>query len=220
MSHRSRPHRAEPVLSALVAAVTFLAWAAGVSFAVPAAAHDAVSTYLFVPNRDSADVAVIDTRTDTLVARVPVGRVPHQVVVSTRTDRLVASNTADNTITIVDLHALRPVATLALDTEPEHMELSPDGTLLAVGNIGAGTVSLVALPEGRERARVSGLIEPHNLTFSRDGTRLFVANLGGDHVSVIDVAAGRVVEEIRWPRRPRWRLPRRQAMPNIRASST
>jgi YVTN family beta-propeller protein len=152
--------------------------------------------HLFVPNRASADVAVIDIRTDAVVARLPVGNVPHQVAISDVTNQMVASNTADDTISIIDL-ATRATRTVQLDHEPEHMALGPDGKLLAVGNIGAGTVSLVALPGGEERARVAGLIEPHNLTFSPDGSRLYVANLGADHVSVIDVAAGRLVDEIR-----------------------
>ena len=45
-------------------------------------ALDDLSHYVFVPNRASADVAVIDTRTDAVVARVQVGEVPHQVAVS------------------------------------------------------------------------------------------------------------------------------------------
>ena len=152
--------------------------------------------YVYVPNRASADVAVIDTRTDRLVTRLPVGNVPHQVSVSDVVDKLVASNTADDTISIVDLPTLA-TRTLRLDHEPEHMELSPDGVLLAVGNIGAGTVSLVSLEEEREVARVDGLFEPHNLTFSPDGSLLYVANLGASHVSVIDVASAAIIDEIK-----------------------
>jgi YVTN family beta-propeller protein len=148
-----------------------------------------------VPNRSSADVAVIDTRTDRVVARVPVGRVPHQVVVSDVAGKLVASNTADDTISIVDLSTLQ-ARTLELDDEPEHMALAPDGLLLAIGNLAAGTVSLVSLEQERELARVSGLFDPHNLTFSPDGSLLYVANLGANHVSVVDVASARIVDEI------------------------
>jgi YVTN family beta-propeller protein len=122
--------------------------------------------------------------------------VPHQVSVSDVVAKLVASNTADDTISIVDLRTLR-TNTLRLDHEPEHMELSPDGVLLAVGNIGAGTVSLVSLEDEREVARVEGLFEPHNLTFSPDGSLLYVANLGASHVSVVDVARAAVVDEIK-----------------------
>jgi YVTN family beta-propeller protein len=160
-----------------------------------AGALDDAERYVFVPNRNSADVAVIDTRTDTLVTRIAVGNVPHQVAISDVAGKLVASNTADDTISVVDLATLQ-ASTLKLDHEPEHMELDPSGELLAVGNIGAGTVSLVALDPPQEIARVDGLYSPHNLTFSPDGSRLYVANLGANHISVIDVAKAEVVDEI------------------------
>ena len=58
--------------------------AIALAFALPpvqASAHDHVSSewanLLFIPNRDSNDVAVVDTRTDTLVERIPVGATPH-----------------------------------------------------------------------------------------------------------------------------------------------
>jgi YVTN family beta-propeller protein len=152
--------------------------------------------YVFVPSRASAEVAVIDIRLDRVVARVPVGRVPHQVVVADTLGRLATTNTADDTLSIVDLADLSTLATLALDLEPEHMELGPDGDLLAVGNIAAGTVSLVSLGEAREVARIAGLHQPHNMTFSPDGRQLYVGNLGAGFVSVIDVEQGAVVAEI------------------------
>jgi YVTN family beta-propeller protein len=164
--------------------------------ATPGLALDADAPYVYVPNRASADIAVIDSRTDRLLMRLPVGNVPHQVAVSDVVNKLVASNTADDTISIIDLPTLA-THTLRLDHEPEHMELSPDGVLLAVGNIGAGTVSLVSLSEERELARIDGLFEPHNLTFSPDGSLLYVANLGASHVSVIDVAEAAIIDEIR-----------------------
>ena len=161
-----------------------------------AAAHDDGSHYLFVPNRLSANVTVIDTERDTVIARINVGKVPHQVVVAQRQGKVVVSNTADDTITIVNLATLTREATVPLGNEPEHMALSPAGALLAVGNFGAGTVSLVSLATNREVKRVVGLIEPHNLTFDPTGALLYVANLGADHVSVVDVARGVVINEI------------------------
>jgi len=160
-----------------------------------AAALDPAGKYVYVPNRASADVAVIDTASDSVVARIQVGKVPHQVAVADTLGKMVASNTADDTISIVDLASLK-TTTIPLGHEPEHMELSPGGGLLAVGNIGAGSISLVSLVEERETARVDGLYEPHNLTFSPDGALLYVANLGANLVSVIDVAAGKVIDEI------------------------
>ena len=161
-----------------------------------ARAHESFEHYLFVPDRALAQVTVIDTNRDTVIAKIPVGKVPHQVTVSAQLGKLIASNTADNTISIIDLETFEIRATLQLGAAPEHMELSPGGELLAVGNIDGGTVSLVSLAEEREIARVPGLNHPHNLTFSPDGSKLYVANLGAEFVSVIDVAQARVVDEI------------------------
>ena len=152
--------------------------------------------YVFVPNRNSADVAIIDADTDKVIVRVPVGNVPHQVAVSDTLGKLVASNTADNTITIINLQTLKPEKTIKLGHEPEHMALAPAGNTLAVGNIGEGTVSLIDLKGEREVRRITGLFEPHNMTFSPDGRLLYVGNLGANFVSVIDVAAGKVIDEI------------------------
>ena len=162
----------------------------------PARAHQSIEHYLFVPDRALAQVTVIDTNQDAVIAQIPVGKTPHQVAVSLPLGKLIASNTEDNSISIVDLETFETTATLPLGAAPEHMELSPDGRLLAVANIQGGSISLVDLAGEREIARVPGLSEPHNLTFSRDGSRLYVANLGAGHVSVIDVARARVIAEI------------------------
>jgi len=178
------------LLSLLVVALAAPIWPGN------ARAHESYEHYLFVPDRALAQITVIDTNRDTVIAQIPVGKVPHQVVISATLGKLVASNTADNTISIIDLETFKTRATLRLGAAPEHMQLSPGGELLAVGNIEGGTVSLVSLATEREIARIPGLTQPHNVTFSPDGSRLYVANLGAGHVSVIDVAKARVVDEI------------------------
>ena len=161
-----------------------------------AQALEDLSQYVFVPNRASADVAVIDTHTDMVVAHVPTGRVPHQVAVSPILGKMAVTNTADNTVSVIDLATLVATTTVHLGHAPEHMAIDPSGEVLAVGNIGEGTVSLVSLREEREIARVGGLHEPHNMTFDPTGRRLYVGNLGASFVSVIDVPQARVAGEI------------------------
>ncbi|MFP6740546.1 MAG: hypothetical protein VCD33_02805 [Alphaproteobacteria bacterium] len=182
--------RSAPMIFAATATLVAVLWAP------LATANDVTSPFVYVPNRASADVAVIDSRTDQVVAQIKVGNVPHQVALSDSLGKLVASNTEDNTISIINLDNFETEATIALGIEPEHMAVSPAGDLLAVGNIGAGTVSLVSLNDNLETARIDGLFEPHNLTFSNDGTLLYVANLGANHVSVIDVASATIINEI------------------------
>ena len=170
---------------------------AALAMTVPSVhALDDLSHYVFVPNRASADVAVIDTRADAVIAHIPVGDVPHQVAVSKVHHKMAVTNTADNTLSVIDLGSMTTTATITLGHTPEHMEIDPSGEVLAVGNIGEGTVSLVSLREDRELARVDGLHEPHNMTFDPTGTHLYVGNLGASFVSMIDVQRAAVVGEI------------------------
>lgn len=172
------------------------ALALAASWAGPAAAAD-LGHVVFVPNRDSADVALIDTRTDEVMARVAVGAVPHQVAVSPALNLLVATNSGADSLSIVDLGRPGEAAgTIPLGHVPEHMELDPSGRLLAVANIEAGSVSLIDLERRQETARIEGFHAPHNLTFAEGGRLLYVANLAADLVSVVDVATARIVEEI------------------------
>ncbi|NJO24250.1 MAG: hypothetical protein HC868_16730 [Sphingomonadales bacterium] len=187
--------------SAIVAGTLVLGLAASAGAHDTGAPHTHIAPgdlghYIFVPNRASADVAIIDTRIDEVIAHAPVGQVPHQVAVSEGRMTMITSNTADDTVTITDLETLQPTGTITLGHEPEHMEIGPDGEIVAIGNIGAGTVSLISLDSMREIARIGGLYEPHNMTFSRDGSLLYVSNLGADVVSVIDVAGAAVIDEI------------------------
>ena len=181
----------------LAAGLGALAVLAALAVTAPGArALDDLSHYVFVPNRASADVAVIDTRIDAVVAHVQVGEVPHQVAVSQTHGKMAVTNTADDTVSVIDLATLQTTTTVHLGHEPEHMEIDPSGELLAVGNIGEGTVSLVSLSEERELARVDGLHEPHNMTFDPSGQRLYVGNLGASFVSMIDVPQGALAGEI------------------------
>jgi YVTN family beta-propeller protein len=178
----------------------------------PGLALDAVDGYVFVPNRGSADVAVIDSRTDRLVARLPVGRVPHQVVVSDVAGKLVASNTADDTISIVELSSLE-TRTLELDHEPEHMELAPDGRLLAIGNIAADVASgaIISEIEVAEPAALAGTEGPGaefqgiiDVTRTPDGRLGFAAHGDGNRLAVIDLRTGQLRKNLQLGELP-WR---------------
>ena len=135
-----------PIRAAVVVAAVFSGFT---SAAAVASDHTAALDYLYVVNRSSANIAVIDTANDSVIAQVPVGRVPHQAIMAEALGQLIVSNTLDDTISIIDLETMSVSATIALGSEPEHMALSPDGLTVAVGNIGADTVSFVSLTEDR-----------------------------------------------------------------------
>jgi YVTN family beta-propeller protein len=155
-----------------------------------------LANLVFVPSTGTAEVAVIDARTDEVVRRIAVSAPPRQLAISASLDLLLTTNPDEKAISLVDLEGDAPAERIAIDLTPEHMQLDPTGQVLAVGNYAGGSIVLLDLAARRVSARIDGFQGPHHLAFARNGRLLYVGNLTADIVSVVDVASARVVKQI------------------------
>jgi YVTN family beta-propeller protein len=82
-----------------------LALAAGLLAARPAAAIEIeeLDRYIFVANRTSAEIAVIDARSDRVVERLDLGTKPEGFLLSGSLGLLVAAHPEEQRISILDL---------------------------------------------------------------------------------------------------------------------
>lgn len=149
-------------------------------------------TLAVVVNRDSSDIAVIDTATDMIVGRIPLGQYAnaHMAMVSHDGKKLLVSATGRDRFLVVDLATGRIEKTVATGHSPEHFDLSPDGRLAIVGNLKDSTVSVIDVHEGRELKRVTGFFEPHGFSVVPDGSKIYISSIGAHEVAVLDAAGG------------------------------
>ena len=142
----------------------------------------------FVNSRDSSDLTLIDTTTDTVVRRIPLGEYSnsHMAMVSHDGKKILVSATGRNRFLVVDIATGKIEKTVVTGHSPEHFDMSPDGRLAFVGNIQDSTVSVIDLHEGRELRRVSGFYEPHGFSVLPDGSKVYVSSLGAHEVAVLD----------------------------------
>lgn len=152
--------------------------------------------YVFVANRTSAEIAIIDSAVDEVVAHLTVDAIPDQFVLSEDLAKLVASHRQSKRLSIVDLQRLETEAVLDLGFDPQQLQLDPDSRQLAVGNSERGIVALVSLDRPGEIRRIAGLAEPGALMFGRGAENLFIASRSTGRISVVDMASARVVDEI------------------------
>ena len=176
-----------------------LALAAGLLSSGPAAAAieiDQLDRYIFVANRTSAEIAVIDARTDQVVERLDLGSKPESFLLSGSLGLLVAAHPEEQRLSILDLASKRVVEVIDAGFRPELIQLNGDGDLLAAADPGSGRLLLTGL-DGRElRQEIDGLPAPGDLVFDRDGGRLFVASGSESRIDVVSLAEGRVTEVI------------------------
>jgi YVTN family beta-propeller protein len=135
---------------------------------------------LYVALNGNNTLGVVNTQTDTLTARIPVGNAPRQVVL------------ADNgTVAYVSNEGGRPA------TSHDFTNLS-DGTPIvssrSTGGAITGTVSVVNLTTGKETQEIPVGLQPTALY--QDGNALFVANSNDDSLSVIDENSNRVTQTV------------------------
>jgi YVTN family beta-propeller protein len=135
---------------------------------------------LYVALNGNNTLGVINTQTNTLTNRIPVGNAPRQVVL--------ASN---GTVAYVSNEGGRPA------NGGDFTNLS-DGTPIvsnrSTGGAITGTVSVVNLRSGKETQEIPVGLQPTALF--QNGNALFVANSNDDSLSVIDESRNRVTQTV------------------------
>jgi YVTN family beta-propeller protein len=146
---------------------------------------------VFVVNRDSSDIAMIDLRTDRVVGRIALGELvePHMAMVTPDGKRLVVAGTGRNEVILVDLATLGLEARIPVGAGPEHLDVSEDSRTALVGNLADGTVSVLDLERGVERQRVTGFVQPHGLVFVPGQHKAYVSSFGAHEVATLHLAA-------------------------------
>ena len=121
---------------------------------------DAAQSRLYVAQDNADQVAVIDTKTNRVIAKID-ARAPEGTLPEDRDD---ARTTGAGTFGVT---------------------LSPDGHTLYAANAGSNSIAVIRIEESRHAAKtpdyeVIGLIptayEPHDITFSADGSWMYIVN--------------------------------------------
>ncbi|MBA3497886.1 MAG: beta-propeller fold lactonase family protein, partial [Gemmatimonadales bacterium] len=194
--------------------------AAGDSASAPASG----TILAYVTNEDSQELTVIDTRTDSAVATIPVGTRPRGVRVS-RDGRTVfvalsgspkcpptmsdeeceklSSDKSKDGIAVVDAATRKVLRVLPGGSDPETFDISRDGSTLFVSNEDAGTASIVDIESGEIRSTVTVGKEPEGVRVHPDGNTVWVTGETDHNVTIVDTRTGRVVGQVGVGKRPR-----------------
>ena len=183
-----------------------------------------VGELAYVTNEDSQNLSVIDTRTDSVVATIPVGTRPRGVKVNPdgRTvyvalsgspkcppsmpdeecEKLKSDKTKDG-IAEVDVVARRVRRVLPGGSDPEQFDITNDGKRLYISNEDAGSASVVDVAKGTIDTTVKVGAEPEGVRISPDGKIVYVTAESDTSIRVLDAATGAVKARIKVGRRPR-----------------
>jgi YVTN family beta-propeller protein len=144
----------------------------------------------------SGAVWVIDTATDKVITKVPVGMHPAHVVVAKDGRGAYVTNGGDNSVSVVDTSTQQVVETIAVGTFPHGIRISPDGRRAWVANLKGGTVSVIDTQTKKQIAQIAVGKGPAQVAFAPDGRLGFVSLSEENQVAVIDPASRKVLRKI------------------------
>jgi YVTN family beta-propeller protein len=110
---------------------------------------------IYVANRDLNSTAVIDGKTNRVVAKVTVGPSPYSVAVNPTTnliyvsnrgfpiDNITTTNTDSNTVSVIDGRTNKVVANLTVGYSPEGVAVNPVTNKIYVANSGDYSISVI-----------------------------------------------------------------------------
>ena len=132
---------------------------------------------LYVANAGVRQVAWVDLATGKVTRHLDVPGEPTGLVLSPDGVKLIVTcATPKSTVAIIDLHACRMIAAIAVGHTATGAAITPDGKRLYVCNRFDNDVSLIDLAAGRELRRIGVAREPVAAACTPDGEAVLVAN--------------------------------------------
>jgi YVTN family beta-propeller protein len=177
---------------------------------------------VYVSDEDGGNVIVISASSDSVVARIPVGKRPRGLRISPDGTRLFVAlsgvpksgpgvdesqlpppDPSADGIGVIDLASLKLLRVISGGSDPELFDVTRDGKRLWVSNEDSAAASLVDIEAGQVVRRVPVGEEPEGVGIHPDGKVVYVTNEADNSVSVLDIETGQPVTQIATGGRPR-----------------
>ena len=155
---------------------------------------------VFVLNSLSADIAVVDPESFTVVKRIPTGKEPHHLYLSPDEKSLIVANALGDSLTFVDPRTAEVQRVVRGISDPYHLRFSPDMKWFVTASNRLDRVDLYRW-QGSAAAEPLLLVKripapktPSHLNIDTRSTTLYVSLQDSDELLAIDLAT----QAVKW----------------------
>jgi YVTN family beta-propeller protein len=156
---------------------------------------------LLVSDYYSKTVAIIDTSTNSVTAKVQVGNMPSEIKISADGKRAYVLQQGGLTmLTVIDLDSLKVIKTLgfgAAISASLDFELSPDERYAYIAHYDMNLLMVFDLQSERNVKSIDTGLDPFNTVLSPDKRFVYSTDLTNDDVSVADTSTNSVTKTIK-----------------------
>nr|WP_261788285.1 beta-propeller fold lactonase family protein [Methanosarcina thermophila] len=137
-------------------------------------------------------VSIIDTATNKIIGKVPVGDNPIGIAVTQDGKTVYVANFYSNDVSIIDTATNKVKYDLDVETNPVGVAINKDGTRVYVANLGSGTVSVIDAANRTVLDPVPVGPNPYGVAVTPDERKVYVTHANSDKVSIIDTDTNNV----------------------------
>ena len=155
---------------------------------------------IFVLNSLSADIAVVDPVSFTVVKRIPTGKEPHHLYLSPDEKSLIVANALGDSLTFVDPRTAEVQRVVRNVPDPYHLRFSPDMKWFVTAANRLDHVDLYRW-QGSQAAEPLQLVKrirapktPSHLSIDTKSTTVYVSLQDSDEILAIDIAT----QAVKW----------------------
>ena len=159
--------------------------------------------YVYVSNKFSDTVSVIDASSNTVVKTISVGGWPSQVTITQDGEHVYVINESSNTISVIDTSSNVVVANINIGSSPRYIVMGLDGRYAYVTNGGSDTVSVIDTSSSIVVKTISVGDWPGHIAVTPDGRYVYITNQSSSTVSVIATYDNNVAATINVGNSPR-----------------
>jgi len=159
-------------------------------------AGPAAAETLLVGNKSEDTLSVIALASGEELARLPTGKMPHEIAISPDGKQAAVVAYGATTIDIFDVAARTKLKTIDLspNQRPHGLLWLADGRLVATTE-GSQSVAVVA-PDGKLTSIATGQQGSHMVVVAPDNRTAYVANIGSGTVSVLDLTDAKKLRDL------------------------
>ncbi len=166
---------------------------------VVGSSHVAVTpngSQVWLAHANAEKVSVIDTKTNTVVKIIQVGKVPNEVAVSPDGKWAFVANVESDLVSVIDIETLQVVKTIQAGDGPHGVTVSPNGRELWVSSRNSFDVTIIDTATLERKAIIPTGGSANHVAFSQNGEWAYVTNQRSNEVVKINVAKKEITAKI------------------------
>ncbi len=167
-----------------------------VGLAPNGAAYNPANGMVYIANRDSNDVSVIDGASNRVVATVAVGLSPNGVAVDPSTNRIYVANWDSNDVSVIDGASNHVMGgRLPAGSQPAMIAANRETNLVYVANHGSNSVTVIRSTDNAvlQTITLAGVRAPYGVAVDSVANRIYVVGIVSGRMAIIDGASGSVL---------------------------